>query len=99
MSVPTTLNHREALELICKVCYESSEQSRRLQVVHEAAMVALGYVLSQRQTRHAKAMQRSEEFKENMKVIGTGEAKRQFKQQYELDTGMKRQQYKKWVLR
>lgn len=99
MTIPLNLSPKEALQAILKICYESSEYSRRTQAIHETAMIALGFTFEQRQTRHVKAMMRSEEYKESIKAVGTGEAKRQFKQACEDDTGEKRMSYKNHLVK
>lgn len=90
--------HRNALEKILKICYESSEYSRRTQAIHEEAMKALGLTESQRQTRHVKAMMRSEQFKEDRK-ISAGMARKAHKEAVEADTGEPRTSYKKHLVK
>lgn len=82
--------HREALEKILKICYESSLYNRRVQRIHEEAMVALGLTESQRKERHVKAAMRAELHKENTRNKGAGHADREHKRLCEEDTGEER---------
>ena len=70
-----------------------------MSAVLEVAAIALGLTEAQRQEIQTKTMMRSEQYKENRKVIGTGEAKRQFKAEVELETGEKRQQHRDFQLK
>jgi hypothetical protein len=83
--------HRQALEKILKICNESSEYTRRTQAIHETAMVALGLTAGQRETRHIKAMMRSEQYKEDRNNRGAGVARRTFIAAVEADTGEPRE--------
>jgi hypothetical protein len=91
-------DHRNALYEIIKICFESSEYSRRTQAIHEKAMVALGFTESQRIERHTKAMMWAEEFKENRKW-SAGDARRTHKERVEEYTGEPRTAYKKHILK
>ena len=80
-------NMRDALYSIMKVCEHSSDMSRRVQCIFETAMLALGLTFSQRQERHIKALQRSEQYKEARKIIGASKAAKLHKELVLADTG------------
>lgn len=53
-------NHRDALWEIAEMCKLSRTQTRRIQSIHETAMVALGMTESQRNERHQHAFKVAE---------------------------------------
>lgn len=69
-------SYKDALEQILKVCYESSDYSRRIQTVHFLAMKSLGFTENQRNERHTRAMMRSEQYKEDRRIVGESKAKK-----------------------
>lgn len=90
----TVMTHREALQQIMRICYESSEYSRRVQHIHDVAMTAIGLTKSQRDERHIKAAMRAEAYKESTRVIGRSKAKKEFVQQVEEESGETRMKFK-----
>lgn len=85
MSHPNEL--RVALEKIMRIANESSEQSRRMTLVHDVAMRAVGLTFNQRTARHEKAMQRSEKYKEDVRIMGMARAKKVLAEAIEAETG------------
>lgn len=53
--------HRDALWQIANDCMQSSKYGRRLQLIHNTAMTALGMTLSQRNERHTEAKRLAKE--------------------------------------
>lgn len=90
MNTHVSTTHREYLEQIMRICYESSDYSRRVQHVHELSMTALGLTESQRAERHIKAAMRSEAYKERRNTLGVSVAKKQLIKEIEEESGLTR---------
>lgn len=69
-------SYKDALEQIMKVCGESSDYSRRVQSIHSLCMMGLGMSENQRTERHTRAMMRSEQYKEDRRIVGESKAKK-----------------------
>ena len=89
--------HREYLEQIMRICYESSDYSRRVQSIHNIAMTALGLTENQRAERHIKAAMRSEAYKERRNSLGGSVAKKQLTKELEEESGLPRVKCKSLV--
>ena len=83
-------DYKACLEKILRVCYESSEYSRRTQVIHNEVMIALGFTANQRKERHDKALMRSEAYKESKQHLGMSAAKKLFISGIEVELGERR---------
>jgi hypothetical protein len=91
------MSYKEALEKIMRICYESSEYGRRVQHIHETAMIALGLTENQRAERHIKASIRSEAYRDATKKVGRAQAKKNLTKEVEEESGEKRMKYKSIV--
>jgi len=69
-------DHRKALEAICQFCFESSSYTRRIQLIHNTAMVALGMTQSQRDHEFNQVMISRNRFKSDLNGEGWKEAKK-----------------------
>lgn len=69
-------SYKDALEQIMKVCSESSDYSRRVQTIFSLAMCGLGLTANQREILHTRAMMRSEQYKEDRRIVGESKAKK-----------------------
>lgn len=97
MNTHVSTTHREYLEQIMRICYESSNYDRRVQTVHNLSMIALGLTESQRAERHIKAAMRSEAYKEQKRTEGRSVAKKQLIKEIEEESGMPRVKCKSLV--
>lgn len=73
--------YRETLEIILKVCAESSDYSRRTQFINSEVMKILGFTEGQRVARHDRILQRSEQYKENRSMLGKSRARQELREQ------------------
>ncbi len=81
------MNHRECLEEVMRICGQSSEQSRRVQKIHDLVMTSLGLTHSQRAERHTKALQRSEAYKEACQTKSKALARKELAEAVKANTG------------
>ena len=85
-NVSTPASYKDALTSIIKIATESSDFSRRTQMMLNLATYALGYTEQQRNDIHERTLQRSERYKENRSMIGKSRARQELREQQAEDS-------------